>query len=256
MKAHLFALSFLGFSLFSSPKILATGAIAGATEMTQILNHAELAASYVELAQQTVDQANHYKNMLKHLTQMTPSHVLNQAAQKLWIDQDMRKVFSDLNRIVVAGQTTSYSLASIDSQFKQLHPGYKQFNKQFDFGTAYRNWSENSLNTIKNAMALVGVHSNALDSEAAMMKELDSKSQTAEGQLQALQAGNQVGIATISQLQQLRQLQMAQMQAQNAFFAAQQSREDASDETLRRLMGNRTKVRSISEINRERKRPR
>lgn len=214
----------------------ATGLIAGATEPTQILNNFQLVASYAEQAEQTVTQINQYQTMLKNLAQLTPSGALNQAAQQLWTDQNMAQAFQSLRRIVIAGQSTSYTLANIDQRFKQLHPGYGRSGDGFDYSMAYRDWSDNTLDSVKNALALSGAHAQEFESEGAMIATLASRSQTAQGQLQALQAGNDVGIATVGQLQKLRQIQMAQMQAQNAYLAAQQSTQDADRNASRNVL--------------------
>jgi len=212
----------------------ASGAIAGATEPTQILNNLQLVASYAEHAEQTVTQINQYQTMLRNLMQLTPSGALNQAAQKLWSDQNMASAFNSLRRIVIAGQSTSYTLANIDSNFRTMHPGY---GTVVDFQHAYRDWSDNALDSVKNALTLVTAHADDFESEAGMVSQLATRSQTAQGQLQALQAGNDIGVAMVGQMQKLRQLQMAQMQAQNAYIGAQQSENDAKKTGLNKLYG-------------------
>lgn len=238
-KSHITAaLAAASFSLMLAGPANATGLIAGATEPTQILNNIQLVASYAEQAQQTVTQFNQYQTMLKNLMQMTPSQLLDQSAQKLWADQNMAKSFRDLRRITVAGESTAYTLANIDQQFKNLNPGYNGFSKGFNFNAAYANWSGNTLNAVNGALRVLSAHADDFDTESDLMSELSSKSQTAQGQLQALQAGNQVGIAMVGQMQKLRQLQMAQMQAQNAFISGQQSRSDANDAKLQEFIKN------------------
>lgn len=223
----------------------ASGAVAGATEPTQILNNIQLIASYAEHAQQTVTQMNQYQTMLRNLMQMTPSQVLNQSAQQLFTDRNMLQAFRDLRRIVVAGQSTSYTLANIDAQFKQQHPGYNGYGRGYNFGASYADWSDNTLNSVKNALSLMTAHTDEFESEQGMIDELQRKSQTAEGQLQALQAGNQVGIAMVSQMQMLRQMQMAQAKVQADYIAGQQSDADARksglDSVYKSVSGNKVK---------------
>lgn len=215
----------LAFALCSNAN--ASGAVAGATEPTQIMNNLQLVASYAEQAQQTATQIQQYQAMLRNLVQMTPSQLVDKAAQNLWVNQDMANTFKNLRRVVVAGQQTSYTLANIDSQFKQLHPGYGGYGAGFNFQNAFRNWSDNSLDAIKNSLAVVSAHADDFDTEKELMTELRSKSMSAQGQLEATQAGSQIGLAMVGQFQKLRQLQMAQMQSQNAFMSAQTSTNDA-----------------------------
>lgn len=216
--------------------VAGAGAVIGATEPTQILNNLQLGAQYVEQAQQTIHQFNQYQTMLQNLKQMTPSALLDQAAQKLWQDQNMTQAFRNLQKIVVGGQEISYSLSSVDTRFKQMYPGYGA--NSIDFSKNYRDWSGNTLNSVKNALALVTAHSDSFNSEQGMMSELSLKSQTAGGQLQALQAGNQISVAMVGQMQQLRQLQMAQMRAQGDYIAGQQSRQDGSDAKMQEYINN------------------
>lgn len=208
------------------------GSVIGATEPTQILNNLQLGAQYVESAQQTIHQLNQYQAMLQNLKQMTPSAMLDQAAQKLWMDQNMTQAFRNLQQIVVGGQELSYSLANVDGRFKQMYPGY---GSTANFGQSYKNWSGNTLNSVKNALALVSAHSENFNSEQGMMSELVMKSQTAGGQMQALQAGNQISVAMVGQMQQLRQLQMAQARAQGDYIAGQVAEKDLRNTTYDKI---------------------
>ncbi len=233
-----FRLFLLWLSFFVHSTVNASGAVAGATEMTQLMNNVQLVASHVELVSQTATQIQQYQAMLRNLVQMTPSQLLDQAAQKLWVDKRMAKTFNDLRRIVIAGQKTSYTLANIDHQFRNLHPGYSGAAGNLDFQRAYRDWSDNTLDSVKNSLALISAHADDFATEGGLMAELANKSQTAQGQLQALQAGNAVGLQMVGQLQKLRQLQMAQMQSQNSFVAGQQSENDAKKANLQKVFGN------------------
>ncbi len=208
------------------------GAVIGATEPTQILNNLQLGASYVESAQQTIHQFNQYQTMLQNLKQMTPSSLLDQAAQKLWLDQNMSQAFRDLQKIVVGGQQMSYSLSTVDSRFKQMYPGY---GTNLNYSQSYRDWSGNTLNSVKNALSLITAHSENFNNEQGMMSELVTKSQTASGQMQALQAGNQISIAMVGQMQQLRQLQMAQARSQADYIASQVAEKDLRNTTYDKI---------------------
>lgn len=237
-------------ALSSPVPALAGGAVAGATEPTQILNQIQLVLSYVEQAQQTTTQLQQYQTMLTNLMRLTPSNLLGQASQQLWQDQGMAQAFSNLRKIVVNGQNIAYTMANMDSQFKNMHPGYGNFGSGTDFFKAYQMWSDNTLGQVKNAVAMVTTHSENFATEEGMVQELANASNSAQGQLQAVQAGNQIGVAMVGQMQKLRQLQMAQMQAQNAYIAGQQSRSDSADDALRKFFTRQTtRVQTIDEIN-------
>ena len=86
------------------------------------------------------------------------------------------------------------------------------------------------------------------------MASLSDASNTANGQMQALQAGNQIGISMVSQLQKLRQLQISQINAQQTAAMAQQGRQGAADALLMRaFQGSTSHVKTYDEIVKEQK---
>ena len=234
---HVLRVSVLLSALVLAGGAKAGGAIAGATEPTQLLNNVQLIMSYSEQARQTVTQLNQYAAMLQNLRQMTPSSLLDTAAQQLFRDQNMSQVFRDLRTIYNNGQQAAYSLSQINQQFGNNHQGYGQL---VNFAQSYKNWSDTTLGAAKNALKLVTAHAEAFSTEEGMMSELALKSQTAQGQLEAVQAGLAISLQMVGQLQKLRQLQMAQIQSQNEFAAARRSEEDAQQTGLDQAFGGMT----------------
>lgn len=231
-------------------KASATGLIAGATEPTQILNNIQLVMAYVEQVQQTVTQIQQYQTMLKNLQTLTPSGLLDQQAQALWQNQGMDQTFANLRQIVIGGNSVAYSQGAMDANFKRLHPGYNNYvSGGVNFNQAYANWSDNTLKAVKNSTSMIGIQSQALQNEQSYMSELRARSASAGGQLQALQAGNDIGAAMVGQLQNLRALTMAQMDAQNQATAAQQGREDSRREALGKFLDrSNARVQTLEEI--------
>lgn len=210
------------------------GAVVGATEPTQILNNVQLIMSYAEQAQQTTTQLQQYSAMLRNLQKMTPSSLLDAAASQLWMDQNMVQAFRDIRTVYQQGQQAAYSLSMINQQFKSSHP---DFGTAINFANAYKNWSDSTLGAAKNAIKLVTAHADSFTTEEGMINELAYKSQTADGQMQAVQAGSAISLQLVGQMQKLRQLQMAQVQSQNEFAAAAQSEKDAKQYGIDRAFG-------------------
>ncbi|WP_161790900.1 P-type conjugative transfer protein TrbJ [Paraburkholderia sacchari] len=236
---------FVGAMLASIAVNANAGAVAGATEPTQILNNIQLTASYAQQAQQTVTQINQYETMLRNLMNATPSELLGQAAGVLWNDNNMTQVFKNLSTIVQGGQKIAYTLQNTDQLFHNIHPGY---GSAFDFQNGYRNWSDNTLNSVQNALTLMNAHASNFSNEQSMVKELQTRSQSAQGQMQVLQAGNDIGVAMIGQMQELRQLQAAQIQQQGAYIAGQQDEANAKHTGAERVFGN-VKSNSVLPLN-------
>lgn len=220
----------------ASPAAFA-GAVIGSTEPTQLLNNLQLAASYTEQAQQTATQINQYRAMLQNLQQIVSSGSLDQAAQKLWNDQNMTAAFMNLQKVVIGGQQTAYTMQTVDSKFRQAYPGYSGTANGTNFSQAIQNWSTNTLGAVQNSTSLLTAHSENFASEQGMMAELQRRSRSAQGQLEATQAGSDIGVAMVGQMQQLRQLQMAQMASQNAYIAGVQSKRDMGDKAVESVYG-------------------
>lgn len=209
-------------ALFAVGKVNA-GAVVGATEFTQILNNSQLFASYGEQVQQTLHQFNTYQKMLQNLKQSIPSALLDQQALQLWNNSNMTQTFRNLRTIVVNGQKVSYSLSNQDQTFKRLHPGY---GSEFNSKDQYQDWSDDTHAAVANSMAVAGVQADSIDTEQEMVRELQSRAQSADGQLSMLKAGNDIGVAMVGQMQQLRQLQIAQMTAQGHYLKNQTAQQD------------------------------
>jgi len=232
------------------PGVALPGSVAGtggSTEITQLANNTQLAMSYTEQAQQTIHQFNQYQAMLKNLLRLTPSNVADTSARKLWNDNNMNDTFRNMYRIVVGGQQMAYSLSNMDQQFQNLHPGYGNYGNGFNYQDAYRNWSDTTRGSVMGSLRMATVQADDLQSERDLVGALSDSSSTAEGQLQAVQAGNQIGVAMVGQMQKLRQLQMAQLQAQNTVALAEQGRKGASDEWMRKYMNQKYDRRPLSE---------
>src|SRR6202051_4736003 len=114
-----------------------------ATEITQLLNHAQLIMQYLRQAEQLAEAVKQTTDMLKN-SRILPGQVFG-------------PISSDLNAlasIVQGGQALSYSLANLDSQFKARFPGYG-YSGHGHF-TPYRSWSQTSLDTTLGALRAAG----------------------------------------------------------------------------------------------------
>ena len=84
-----------------------------ATEVTQLLNHAQLILQYIRQGTQLANELNMYADMLKN-TKMLSVHSFG-------------AIMNDVNAlaaIVQGGQALAYSLGNLDQLFRQTYPGY------------------------------------------------------------------------------------------------------------------------------------
>lgn len=188
----------------------------GATEITQLANNVELVNLYLQQVQSYATQLQQYQNMLQN--------TLNIPAQ-VWgaIQADLMGVAN----IVRQGQALAYSAQNIGTQFQNTFKGFS-YPQGFNFKTEYRNWSRATLDGIKGAFEAAKMQADQFATEEGVLIGLRSQSQSAQGQMQALQVGAQIAEQQVQQLQKLRQLMMVQMQAQNSYLAAQEQKDAAS----------------------------
>jgi P-type conjugative transfer protein TrbJ len=188
----------------------------GATEVTQILNNVELVQQSAQMYQeveQTIQQVQMMQQQLKNL--MT-------APQQVWgaVQSDL----TQLTQLVAQGQALGYALGNIDQAFATKFPGYTTALKG-NFSQASKNWTQTTLDSLRSALDSAGLQSQQFATEQSAMDSIQSMSGSAQGSLQAVQAGNMIASQTVQQLQKLRQLFMAQMQAQNAYLANKEQAE-------------------------------
>jgi P-type conjugative transfer protein TrbJ len=191
---------------------IATGAIAGATEPTQMLNNIELVQQVLQSAQQLATEIQSYNNLVQN-TLNIPNQVWTT------IQSDL----GTLANVVQQGQALAYTLSNVGTQFQTKYPGYKP---TINFPTDYKNWSTTFRDTLKGTLEAVNLQSQQFSTEEQAMKQLRAMSASAQGRMQAIQVGNQIAGETVAQLQKLRALAMAQMQSQNAYMAKQEQEKD------------------------------
>src|SRR3954449_13245803 len=87
------------------PPIAKAGAFS--TEITQLLNHAQLVMGYLRQGEQLVNELNMYSDMVRNVKNI-PSQVFGP------IQADL----DSLARIVQGGRALAYSLGNLDQQFR------------------------------------------------------------------------------------------------------------------------------------------
>jgi len=84
-----------------------------ATEITQILNHAQLVLAYIRQGIQVESEIAMLANMIRNTKNLSP--------------QRFGQIQADVNalaQIVQGGQALAYSLGNLDQLFRKTYPGY------------------------------------------------------------------------------------------------------------------------------------
>jgi type IV secretion system protein TrbJ len=220
----------------SASSASASGALTGATEFTQILNNGELVSlvgqsgtqienqltQITQLAEQVDNQLKIYQNMLQNTAQL-PSHVWGE------VENDLKQ----LQGIVSQGQSISFSMAYADDVLKQRFASYTDLKTSLpsdeSLSVSYQSWSDTNRDTIAGTLAAANLTAKQFDSEDDAMSSLRSMSETADGQLKALQVGHEIAAQQVSQLQKLRGLVSQQMTMMGTWLQSQQTGQDLAE---------------------------
>ena len=216
MRKSVIAVTMLFAVSTEAPQRAEAGAFA--TEITQILNHAQLVLAYIRQGLQLENELAMYANLLRNTNNLSP--------------QKFGAIQADINalaQIVQGGQALAYSLGNLDQLFRTTYPGYSTNPTVYYMN--YQRWSQTSLDTTLGALRAAGLQSQQMQSEQTVIKSLETMSQTADGQMQALNVLGQISDQQVQQLMKLRALMMADMSSKQAYQAAiiqQQAADEAA----------------------------
>ncbi|WP_105439481.1 P-type conjugative transfer protein TrbJ [Neorhizobium sp. T25_13] len=238
--------------------IVATGSVeagtatGAATEWTQLANNAQLVdlmkssgiqvdnqlTQISQLAEQIQNQLKIYENMLQNTAQL-PEHVWGQ------VESDLNQ----LRSIVEQGQGISFSMGNADDVLQQRFQSYADLKTNLPdnstFSSTYQSWSDTNRDTIASSLKAASLTADQFDSEEGTMSSLRSMSETADGQMKALQVGHEISAQQVAQIQKLRGLVSQQMAMMGTWLQTEQTDKDLAQARREKFFN--AEVRSIPE---------
>jgi type IV secretion system protein TrbJ len=217
----------------STTPVRAGAATGVATEWTQLANNAQLVdllkssglqvdnqlTQIRQLAEQIQNQLKIYENMLQNTAQL-PDHVWGQ-------------VEGDLNRlrsIVDQGQSIAFSMGNADDVLQQRFKSYADLKTNLpnseSFSSTYQTWSDTNRDTIASTLKAASLTADQFDSEESTMSSLRGMSESADGQMKALQVGHEIAAQQVAQMQKLRGLVSQQMTMVGTWLQSEQTDKD------------------------------
>ncbi|MEE4730857.1 P-type conjugative transfer protein TrbJ [Pseudomonas alliivorans] len=192
----------------------------------QMFEYAEQVNTALNTAEQLQTQIQQYQNMVTQGTGLPDSKFGSIAA-------DLKSVVNIYNRSQVLGR----QIQNMDSQFNTVFPGFEYYLNQAANSAEvpaqdrYQKWSQQGRDNVKTAMKAADLNTGAFESEDAQLARMVSRSQSAVGRMQAIQAGNEIASQNVQQLQKLRDLVATQINMQGNYMAQQGDRTAASEAT-------------------------
>jgi type IV secretion system protein TrbJ len=218
------SVAFLSVASISAPRPAeaqwAVACVNCATMWTQLLQYAKEAQAMATQLQQYQTQLQQYANM-----------VTNTAAlpQEVW-----GTVQSDIMQVQALSNAASLLSGNSGSMVSRLQSASAYANQASSLGNVagqFSTWQQTIGNNLSTMGRTLGLQQSQQQNQAAIIQILQRHSQSAQGQMQAIQAGNELAGANAAQLVQIQATltATAQMQASNATVAAdRQATEDAA----------------------------
>lgn len=207
-----------------------------AQEGTQIMNNLELLGINLSDMKQLMNQMT----QLEHEVTMIQQNYSNLARL---VDNPMLSINSlqQLQSAIQQGRVLSYAASDINNRIEELFPGYASYKSEDltpeVMDQRYDDWSAQNKDSIRAVLLAAGIEDETITNEEINMDELIDKSRSAEGNLQAAQAGNLLAAEQIKSLQRLRKLTADNSQLIANFYAKEQDKEDLSKAKWKQVLG-------------------
>ena len=182
---------------------------------TNLIQNTISALKAIESVINEVQMIANQVKQIENLVQNTRSY------SGVW-DREALPGLMRLGQIIEQEQALAYAMAGMDRVFRERYPGYRPVT---DWPAAYDQWTRTTLDTLRGSLAAVRLHADDFADEQRRIQTLTALSDSAEGRMQAIQAGNMLAAEQIQQLAKLRQIMMAQINAQNVYMANQTNRD-------------------------------
>jgi P-type conjugative transfer protein TrbJ len=211
LSGHLFAM--VAIVLIAASSVWGYGSVV--LDPTNLIQNTISALKAIESVINEVEMIANQIKQIENLVQNTRGYA------GVW-DREALPRLIRLGQIIEQEQALAYAMAGMDRVFKERYPGYKPVT---DWAAAYDQWTRTTLDTLRGSLVAVRLHADDFTNEQQRIQTLTALSDSAEGRMQAIQAGNMLAAEQVQQLAKLRQLMMAQINAQNVYMANQTNRD-------------------------------
>ena len=178
-----------------------------------------------ELAQQA-EQIVHQITQITNQVKQIENQALNLAHLEYDSLDDVRSAFNKLDSVINQAEGLGFRLSQMNDQFDQLYPEIGHSSESAEsYSQRYTAWLEQTRSSINNALVAQGLVENNSNDRNRLTRLID-ESQGAEGNLQVLQASNQISALLVQKTMELQTIAAANGQAAASRFAQETAKED------------------------------
>jgi P-type conjugative transfer protein TrbJ len=211
---------------FSTAALAGGGASGGALETTQLVNKAELLKQTAEQGRQTLTQVNQYMNMIQNTLQLP---------QSIW--SDVMGTFGKLQNLMKTAQSISLSGAFDFEKFKLDFPGVRDLEDFVDFSKVLKDQAAEVNTYAQGVLEANGMGVQDIADDQAIIEQLHEASKTSDGQMKALQAGNQIATFGLQILDKTRFELLRMNELQTKWMMDERQKENDRHQALEQAIG-------------------
>ena len=195
-----------------------------ATMWTQLLQQGDQARQLATQLQERATQLQQYANMVQNTVALP---------QQTWAMAQSEVI--RVRNLSNAASLLSGNAGDMTARLNSASGYAGQASNLADVGSRLGTWQQTIGNNVTTLGRTLGLQDSQQQTNAALIERMQAQSGSATGQMQAIQAGNQLASATAGQLMQIQATlaATAQMQAGNAVVAA--DRRASEDEAMLRF---------------------
>jgi len=231
------AASILGLAATSATIIGVGASSAPASAQMSVFDPSNYAQNVLTAAR-TLTQINNQIQSLQNEAQMLANMGRNLSRIDFPQLQQLQQRLGQIDRLMGQAQGIDFRVDQLDAQFRQLFPSnFDQLLRRDQRVAAARARLGAAMSAFRQTM---GVQSQIVDNvheDTEALAQIVTRSQGAEGSLQAQQATNQLLALTAKQQLQIQSMMAAQFRAQAVAQADQAQVEQESRESVRRFLG-------------------
>ena len=200
---------------------LAVDCVNCSTMWTQLLEYAKQAQQLETQLQQYETQLQQYANMVTNTVALP---------QQMWgtVQSDVMQVRNLSN----AASLLSGNAGSIVTRLQSASGYASQAANLGNIAGQFTTWQQTIGNNVNTLGRTLGLQQDQQASNATLLTTLESHSQSAQGQMQAIQAGNELAHANAAQLQQIQATLTATAQMQATGMAVDADRRASEDAAM------------------------
>lgn len=183
--------------------------------------------TYTQVVQEVEHQIEALQNQIKQLTLETQN--TNKLSDQQW--DNAQQAIAQLSQAMQQGQALAYTMANVDSQFKQTFPGYHAPATN-DYSQNYQGWITTTQDTMNGVMDQINMAYEQQSQEEAVNQLLKQRASGVQGRMQALQVASEIAAEQLAQVQKLKALMLAQTNAQAEYYAYQSQKDAAEQQSV------------------------